>query len=106
MQLSVASCQLPAKTKERRTFVGSLLPWMDRVKPPIWVLKLATDDWLLVTGYRQLLYDPRYQIVIVRFGDFTAVELAFTNIVMITKIVHVHCAINLRSMHRRAALPQ
>src|ERR1035441_7737409 len=59
-----------------------------------------------MTGYWQLLHNPRHYIVVVRFGDFATIELAFANVIALAKIVHINGAINLGSMHCRPAFPQ
>lgn len=54
----------------------------------------------------QKLKQSRYHIVVVRFGDLAAVELALADILAITEIVDIDHAINLRRVHGGPSLPQ
>ena len=53
---------------------------------------------------RSRLHNPCHQIVIVRFHDLAAVELAFAS-VMVAKVVDVHCPVDFRGVHCGSALP-
>ncbi len=50
------------------------------------------------------LYNPRHQIIIVRFRDLTAVKLAGLGLRLRRKIVHEDFAVNFGCMHRGAPL--
>ena len=52
------------------------------------------------------LYDPRYQVIVVRFDEFTTVELAGLRFLSFRELVDEHLAVDFRGMHRRPALQQ
>ena len=55
---------------------------------------------------RTLIYDLCYQIIFVRFGDLTTIELARLEFLAISEIVDEQLAIDLRSVHLRPAFPE
>jgi hypothetical protein len=55
---------------------------------------------------RKLIYDLCYQIIIVRFSDLTAVELARLELLAISEIIDEQLAVNFRSVHLRPAFPE
>jgi len=52
------------------------------------------------------LDDSRHQIVVVRFGDFAAVEAARNQLFVRAKVVDEQLAVDLRGMPRRTAFPE
>jgi hypothetical protein len=51
------------------------------------------------------LQDARYQIIVVRFSNFTAIELAGSKGLAISKVVDEDFAVDFRCMHRRSPFP-
>ena len=47
-----------------------------------------------------------YQIIVVRFGDFTAVKVAGFGFLVFGEVIDKQLAVNFRGVHGRAAFPQ
>lgn len=59
-----------------------------------------------VIRHRRTLEQSRYHIVLMRFGDFAAIVLAFANVFVLAEVIDVNGAVDFGSVHCGATLPQ